>query len=188
MSSVSVVGRSGRTLLRLTAARVVGPAMALAFLGVALGALVQAAPPALPSWPLALVLLPACWAVLDPEGPAALLAVGGTATLWGIAVPQDAAGWALVAAVGLLGFHLLVAHLAAGPPGCVPAPDVLAALARAALVVAAATGLVCVVALWGAGRVTTPGIVAGVVVLLVAGLPWVVARLASTGRDEGAGA
>lgn len=171
MSALEVVGRRGRTLLRLTPARVLSAAAVVAPVVLGVVALQSAAPEA-PLWPAALLVLPVGWTLLDPDGSGGLVVLLCLGGWWLQAGPDPATPWALAAAVAALGFHVAVSVAAAGPRGVAVEAAVLRRLLRGVLAAVTVTAGISWLAQASVGRFESPAALVAVTLALVALLPW----------------
>jgi hypothetical protein len=172
MSTLTVLGRGGRPVVRLTVARVAAVAAVLVPVAVAAGALRAAAPQA-PLWPAVLLGAAALWAAADPDGSGGLLTLLGLGAWWLLAVPDPATPWALPAAVSGLALHLALSVTAAGPWGAVVDRAVLVRLLRDAAAVVTVTAGIAWLAQVAHGSSDAPAPLVALVLALVGVLPWV---------------
>lgn len=172
--SVSIVDRRGHRWATLSWPRAAVWAATLTPVLVAIS-LVRLAAPGTPWWPVPVLLTLAIATALLPDSPLGLVTLAALAGWWLLTVPDPSSGRTVVLATALLGFHLAVAHAAAGPPGFGTAGTVrLRMLVRAVPLLAVTTGVASLTALSG-GWVPPIAVVAGTV-LLIGALAWLVAR------------
>lgn len=172
MSSLTVLGRRGRPIVRLTVARVVGVVAVLAPMAAAVAALGAASPQA-PLWPVVLVGAATLWAAADPDGSGGVVALLGLGGWWLLAAPEPTTPWALLAAVAALGFHVALSVRAAGPWGTVVDRAVLRRLLRDATAVVTLTAGIAWLTQLAQGSPDAPAALVALVLVLVGVLPWV---------------
>jgi len=171
MSSLVVVGRQGRPLLRLTTARALtGLALFLPMGGAVLALLLAA--PGTWLWPAFLLALAVGWAVALPDGLGGLVAVVGYGLWWVDAVRDPTTPWALLAAASVLAFHAALAQASAAPWGCPVEATVLVRLGRDLLAVLTVTAGVAWLATSAGGWFDAPVLLVAATLGLVGVLPW----------------
>lgn len=175
MSSLTVVGRRGRALLRLTPARALGVAAVLVPVAVVVAALQMAAPDA-PLWPALLIGVPAVWASVDPDGSGGLVTLLAAGAWWLLAVPDPTTPWALLAALGALALHMSLSVVAAGPWGLVVDRAVLRRLLRDGTAVVTVTAAIAWLTELAHGGPAAPALLVALTLGLVGVLPWLAVR------------
>jgi hypothetical protein len=147
--------RHGR-LITVSTERLVTAAVTLAANGLAIIALLAAAPPETPRWPVAPLLALALITVAAPDSPLGLSGVVAYAAWWLAVTPDTTSVWALVAGLALLVGHASSAYAAAGPASLHADPAVRLAWLRDTTLVASAT-----VGVWLLARVAGSAPAAG---------------------------
>lgn len=171
--ALSLEDAAGRRLLTVTLTRVAVAAAVLVPAVVAI-AVTWRLSVDLAWWPVPLlvVLLAVAAALPDSGIPAFFLA--GLGAWWLAAVREPPVSATLAVAACLLGFHVAIAHAAAGPPGCEPSGAVVRSLlGRTAGVLVITAGL-AVIALLVDDVSGAPPVLVAVTLVAVAALPWLV--------------
>lgn len=182
MTGLVLQGRSGRRWLVTTPARAAVVALSLASVAVSLGCLLLTTHRG-PAWPAVVVVVLALVTTILPDSWAALVTLLAYGTWWLVAVQDPTTPWALPAALGLLTFHATVSHGAVGPPRIAGERATLRRWWRDCAVVAVPTALAAVMVTVAHDPSSTPRLVVGVTLLLVALLLWVT-REHSPGTTE----
>lgn len=184
MSSLMVLGRRGRPIVRLTLARLAGVVAVLAPMAVAVAALGAASPQA-PLWPVVLVGGATLWAAADPDGAAGVVALLGLGGWWLLAAPEPTTPWVLLSAVAALAFHVALSVRATGPWGTVVDRAVLLRLLRDGSAVVTLTAGIAWLTQLAQGSADAPASLVALVLALVGVLPWVSdARARPRGRTR----
>lgn len=137
--------RRGR-LLTVSTERLVVAALVVGASGVAVAALLAAAPGE-PRWPAVLLLALALATAVAPDSLFGLTGLAAYGAWWLVAVPDTTSPWSLVAALALLVCHASTAYASAGPATLHGEPAVRRAWLRDTCIVAGVTG-----AVWGLAR------------------------------------
>lgn len=173
MSRWTLEDSFGVRWLTVSRGRLVRAGLIVGSMAVAVFAL-NAAAPANPYFASAILLTDAVLSVTRPDSWRALVGVAFFGLVWLVRVPDVSIQWALVAALALLVFHLVVAEASAGPPGLETGPaTVLTWLLHGGLVGVAAV-VVAVVAVAAQDRVASPQALLGATLLCLVAVVWVV--------------
>lgn len=130
--------------------------------------------------PLVAVVFLAVLSAVVPDSYVPLVVVGVVVSQWFIEVDDVGSAWSLVAAFGLIVFHLIVALMAVTPSNAIVVASVLAGWLRRGGVVMVATA-----AVWGGVAVLDGRSVPGSAVLVLAALVTSTALIVAAGARSG---
>ena len=166
MSTVRIEDRRGRSWFVITPSRLAVEALVFGSIAIAIGSLLLTNHRG-PAWPALGIVLLALFAMILPDSGAAMGTMMAYGAWWLFAVSDVTTPWTVPAAVGLLVFHAVVAHMATGP--AVIATDRATARAwwRSAVLASVPTALVFGVVALARDATSTPPAIVGVTLLLV---------------------